>query len=79
MSDPRPLVVRVVTAEEAATADFCVCAGLEMRDTFPDNCLGACDRCAAPIVFRPYMPKNLIKLCVRCANEALAKPGPHRE
>lgn len=64
----RPL--KVVSEEEAETADAVVC--LRKADDpgyFQDNLTGTCNDCGAEVVFRPTAPKAPIRICVQCAME----------
>ena len=63
--------IKVVSDEEAAQADFCVCAepSAETEAMFSDNVHTTCSNCMRAIVHRPYMPKNVKKICIACAVE----------
>ena len=62
--------VKIVSAEEAETADVVVC--LRKADDpgyFRDNLTGTCNDCGTEVVFRPTAPKVPIRICVQCAME----------
>lgn len=61
--------IRIVSAEEAEQADFCVCMRVGDGDMFrfDDNLYGKCADCGHAIYFRPYNPKRPTYICAPCA------------
>lgn len=63
-----------VSAEEAETVDFVVCAPSEWPTPFVDNVETVCAHCGRAIMHRPHAPKRPPKICVVCATQ-LARPN----
>ena len=62
--------MKIVSAEEAETADAVVC--LRKADDpgfFRDNLTGTCNDCGVEVVFRPSAPKAPMRICLQCAKD----------
>lgn len=66
MADER-VFINVVSDEEAAQADYMVCARAGTPTPFTDNLTGECIDCGCGLIFRPYMPKSVKRICLQCA------------
>lgn len=59
-------------AETWDDIDLVVCVKIDGKPLLlPDNLVGTCHRCGAPIQFRPYVPAVIPKMCIECATATL--------
>lgn len=63
----------VVTTEQAATADYCVCWFWTTPPFDPLNRRRRCFACSAPLQHHPTSPKNVRVVCVNCMNGIIGR------
>ena len=76
--DPRSLFLRIDTDDDGQPESFefveeipddveaFVCVRVTVPLILPDNLLGRCDACGAPVQFRPVAVDVAPKICVEC-------------
>ena len=62
--------IKIISDDEAETADAVVCVLATASSPFTDNVFTRCAECGVGIQHRPHAPKSPRKLCIRCTMKA---------